>query len=475
MPVFSPKLVEPKEASVSSELRSILVLTFPVIFTRLSFALLHLVDAWMLGRLGKVELASVASSGLLIAVLVRFGTGYFASVTVYVSQSLGKNSVVNCACYGWQGIYAALILGVGLTSLHGLSGWIFGLFGHEPEVMRYEIIYFELGLLSVLPQLASIAISNYLIGIHRTMMPMVAAVLGTIANVVLNYGLIFGALGFPAMGFAGAAVGTVVASLFQAILLFACFFRYNRLSFLELKSPRRFAERQLKMARIGVPAGFQEALDMFTWGVLLTWFIGIFGTAHLAAATVLTRLMYLAYLPAEGLAESLITIVGRSIGKGKITLAAKQADLVFRVNFVYMALVAVLFYIFRWEIMETFNDDPQVVMLGVSAMIFVSLFQLFDAANMTYLNALQGAGDNLWPALANGIICVVVFVGGGLLVVRVFPQLGALGVWGVATAYVAAQAISFWSRWARGTWRSIDLHDENEKSSPHSRLAKPLS
>ena len=114
-------------------------------------------------------------------------------------------------------------------------------------------------------------------------------------------------------------------------------------------------------------------------------------------------------------------------------------------------------------ILDFFSDDPEVILIGAGAMVFVSLFQFFDAMNISYLNALQGAGDNLWPSLANGVLCVVVLLGGGLVVVHFYPEAGSRGIWAVTGLYILGQGLAFRGRWMGGKWKSIDLFEDGDR------------
>ena len=198
---------------------------------------------------------------------------------------------------------------------------------------------------------------------------------------------------------------------------------------------------------MGLPAAIQGAIDILSWGVVLTMLIGSFGTAHLAAATILIRCMQISFLPSDGLAAALQTMVGESLGRKRAHEARNITNIGLRLIVGYMVGMGVAFYFLRTHIMHFFSDDPAVVEVGIKAMVFVSFFQLFDAFNVTFINALHGAGDTLWPMLMNAFLSVAILWLGGSAVIHYQPHLASYGVWLVASIYIFAQGACFYVRW----------------------------
>ena len=125
---------------------------------------------------------------------------------------------------------------------------------------------------------------------------MIGSICGMVANVVCNYALIFGAFGVPKLGFVGAAWGTVAASCLQAIIMLVLMVVWDRKQF--CRDTSKLSWRPI--TTMGLPAAIQGAIDILSWGVVLTMLIGSFGTAHLAAATILIRCMQISFLPSDG-------------------------------------------------------------------------------------------------------------------------------------------------------------------------------
>ena len=443
-----------------SKLARILKLALPLVVTNFSVAIMHFTDALFVSRLGEPCLAAITTPTMLVAVVAAFGASFFSSITTFVSQYLGAGDRPRVGQQAWHGLFLALYCGLAALLLYPLAPPILSVFQHEIAVFELEVSYLRVSLLSVPAAMGSMALSAYLFGLQRTGLAMAGAVTGILVNILLTYGLVFGRLGLPQLGFDGAAWGTVWAGLLELALLTALAFfpRSTRPYAAKIRfNPRE----QWAVTRIAFPAGVQGAVDLMSWGVAVVWLIGLFGTAHLAAANVLIRCMYLTFLPADGVAGALVTLVGNAIGAHRYRLARAEVRMAFTIIASYMLTVGIGYYIFRLEIMSAFSDNEEVIQIGVGAMIWVSLFQFFDALNVTYLNALLGTGDNLWPSIANVAFTLVILVGGGLCVFRFFPHMQSFGIWMVVAIYVLAQGIAFWARWQAGFWKFVDLLDND--------------
>lgn len=441
-------------------LRAMLDVGVPLICVNLGLTLMQVTDAWMLGHLGSDALAAVTPPGLLIFTVQCFAYGLLSAITTFVSQALGRGRAAHCGQLTWQGIYLAIGMGLASLLLWPVAPHIFAQFNNaSAHVEMLEIQYFQVCIFALLPALVAIAASNFFVGVQRNRFIVLASVLALTTNAVLNYGLIFGHFGLPELGFAGAAYGTVGAATVECVLLMAVFLFGRNAATYGTRNCTPNLRMQWMLLRVGIPAAVQSAIDAASWGILLTWLVAFYGTVHQAAATVLVRCMQVSFLPSEGIAVATLTLVGNAVGAGRPKAAERAGRLGFCLIAGYMTLMGGLMYAFRFEIMEAFSSDPEVIAIGASAMIFVSLLQLFDAMNVTYAHALQGAGDTLWPSVVNVLLVTVVLAGGGVFVVRFFPELGSQAIWALTAFYVFLVGTSFRRRWAGGRWKRLNLLD----------------
>ncbi len=435
-------------------------MAWPMIVTQASLALMQFADVWMVSHLGNHALAAITPATLMVLAIATFGLGYLTAVNTLVGQTFGAGDRRGCVLVTWQGIWSACAIGILALAFFPSARNLFSLFGHPPEVLALEVSYFEISLMAVLPQLLAVSIGNYFLATGQPKKAMVGTLVAVLSNIFLNYVLIFGALRIPALGFVGAAWGTLLASTIHGMLMLTMFLLQRGARRLDTHHSRISRKALGQLAKIGVHAGIQDSVELVAWGVVLVYLIGQFGDIHLAAASVLIRCMQLSFLPADGFGSALTALVANAIGAGRKDQAQELTRLGFLMTASYMVSIAIAVYVFRYPIMRFFTDDPKVISIGAQAMVYVSLFQVFDAMNVTFSNALQGAGDSAWPSWTNAILSSVILLGGGSLVVHLLPSLESFGIWSMAALYIAAQGISLTLRWHYGPWRLIDLRNE---------------
>ena len=428
-----------------------------MVITGCSSVLMLVTDALMVGRLGPEELAAVAPSGLLISLWLILGSETMTSVNTLAATAIGMRKPGEAGKYLWQGIFLSLVFGLVALASAWAAPFIFGRLmpTQEPRVLELEISYYQICLFSILPLTLTATLNHYFLACGRATLPMVSSLGGVLLNGVCNGVLIFGAGPIPAMGFAGAAWGTVIASSVQAVFLMGCLWAHGGLQEYGSRRVAVEGEKMMRILKFGLPSGVQGGVDLFSWGVMLTWLIGHFGYKHLAAQTILVACIRFSFAPAAGLGSALATLVGHAQGERNFLLAKRYARLAFGMIAWYMTLMAVVYMAGRYWILRAFTDDPEVIAIGSAGMIYVALFQFFDAMNVTYINALQGAGDTAWPTAWQLILTVTILVGGGLGVIHFFPHWESMGVWLVAAVYVICQGLVFQARWSKGRWRMV--------------------
>ncbi len=439
--------------------RRLLQLGLPMVVTGYSTVLMMVTDALMVGRLGPEELAAVTPAGLIVGLLLVFGSETLTSVNTFAATSLGAKRPWEAGRHAWQGIYAAILFGLAVLAYSPTAEVVMRtlLPSVGERILALEVSYFQICLLSVLPTMVVSALSGFFVACERPWIPMATSVGGVLLNAGLNYALIFGTDQIPAMGFVGAAWGTVMATAAQAGFLLSCFLGMKSLRVYGHRAWRFSRQRMTQLLKVGVPSGVQGALDLFSWGVLLAWLIGHFGYKHLAAQTILSACIRFSFAPAAGLGQALATLVGKAQGERDFLQAKRLCKVAFLIISTYMAIMGVIYFCAKGTIMSWFTDDPEVIALGVQGMIWVAAFQYFDAMNVTYIEALQGAGDTAWPTAMQIILTACILVGGGTLMIRYHSAWESSGVWAVAAIYVACQGLAFRIRWQRGKWRRIRL------------------
>ena len=191
--------------------REVANLAAPLIVSTGAIGIQEFVDRMFLSWYSTDSIAAALPSGILIFTLLSLFLGTTMYVSTFVAQYFGAGRHDSIGPSAWQGIYVALI-GAGICFvLVPLAPTLFKAIGHPPEIQELEIVYFRIMCCGAFFPLASAALSGFFAGLGRTAPVMWVNVAATGVNVLLNYVMIFGKLGFPRMGLAGAAIATVIS------------------------------------------------------------------------------------------------------------------------------------------------------------------------------------------------------------------------------------------------------------------------
>ena len=442
-----------------TSLKYMLKLAGPMVVTNISFTIMQFVDRFMVSRLGTTALAAILPASFISFIPASFLLGVMTSLNTFVSQSLGRGEKKDCSNYCWQAIYMGLVYFVFvLAIMWPAAPWIFRTLGHEPAVVSMEVVYLRIILYAQLVGVFIWSSSQFFMGIHRPIITMYAAVCAQVVNVTANYVLIFGKFGFPAMGIAGAAWGTFIGIVVGAAIRMVMFLSGDVNSTFDCRRTIRLNFAKIgDLLKVGFPAGFGFMVSMTFWGIILFGMVGRFGKEPLAATSAVFSCMNVSFMPIVGIGTALTAAVGRSIGRGRKEVAIKQTRVCLRVGLLYMGLVGLCFFVFRNALMAFWSSDDKVIEAGVSIFVCAAIFQVFDATVIIYNGSLRGAGDTVWLAVISTLGASLLLGLGGYLMVRFFPELGALGPWIAATANIIAVGLANRWRFKSNRWMQIDL------------------
>jgi MATE family multidrug resistance protein len=443
------------------------MLALPIIGSMISQTVMQFVDFAMVSRLGTDATAAVMPAGIAVFCFVSFGMGVLSMINTFVSQSLGRQELRECGAYMWQGLYLAGLLAAVVTPFILVVEPFFQWVGHEPAVQVLEIRYARIMMVSVFPAMAGMVLGNFFTGIHRPAIGLVAMVIANILNLIANYLLIFGHFGFPRLGIAGAAWGTVVAGAVQGLLLFAWMLRPTlRHQFGTLAKWRPNARRLWKVFITGLPAGLQHAADIVTWTAFTLVLVGrqigpdgkvTFDPVQQAASNIAIRYLHLAFMPSIGLGIATSAAVGRAIGQGAKPLARTTVRWATLFAMLWMGGVGLAYWLLGGMMAGAFSEDPAVIEWARRLLLLCAVFQLFDALGIVSSFALRGAGDIFVPALIMMGCALVFLIGGGYALSVWWQAGGSLGPWLAATVYISILGSTLWARWQFGPWEKIEL------------------
>jgi MATE family multidrug resistance protein len=441
-----------------TEVRRLLVLAAPMIGTMISRMALGFTDFVMVSWLGTEATAAISPATIFVFSVLCVGMGAATSIQTFSAQAHGRRMHREAAAYAWQGFYIAAVFGLLSLPAMQLAGPFWRLVGHAPAVQQMEVAYCRIAFWCMGFSIICASLDGFFNGIQKPTVGLISILVSVVFNAVANYVLIFGKLGMPAMGIRGAAVATLIAWGIRAGMLTAVFLsrEFNR-GFGTRTAWRFHPDRFRAILHLGGPIALQWVLDIGSWFVFLTLLMGRFGTKAMAASNIGLQLMHASFMPAIGLGIGVCTLVGHAIGERKPDLAVRRAKAGMLATGVYMGLIGILFWVIPRPLISLFSNDADVLRLGVGVLIWAGIFQVFDAAQIVYVNALRGAGETRWPAVVVAAHCWIIFIAGGYLATKLAPQWGYHGPWMTCTLYIILLGLALWRRFAGGKWRKIEL------------------
>jgi MATE family multidrug resistance protein len=454
------KVNEPPDAAPSfrAELRQLLVLAGPTVGAKLSHMALGFTDFIFVSQLGTEATAAISPGTLFVFIVLCLGMGCVTSVQTFTAQAMGRREPQRAAPFVWQAIYAGLAFLLLTIPLNHVQRTFWTWVGHPTAVMEMEIAYCDVAMWSMGLAIMCVGLEGFFNGIQRPSVELVSILVAIAFNVVADYALIFGKLGCPEMGIAGAAVATVMAWGIRVILMLAIFLSPSvNAQFKTRHSWRWNAARMRDILSMGGPIGLQWFLDVASWFVFLTLMMARFGTATLAAANIALQLMHLSFMPAVGIGVAVNSLVGHAIGAKRLDQAIRHARAGLVTMMTYMVTAGLVYWLGRYPLMGLLSRDPSVIAAGAGILIWAAIFQAFDAMCINYIFALRGAGDTRWPSFLVIFHCWVTFILGGTLMMRLAPGLGIHGPWMMCTLYIILIGVSLRYRWRRGAWKKIEL------------------
>ncbi|HUG42058.1 MAG TPA: MATE family efflux transporter [Longimicrobiales bacterium] len=421
------------------EFRSLLQLALPIVVVQVGLMLMGVVDTLMVGRVSAAALAAVALGNLYFFGIAIFGMGVLFALDPLISQAVGARDGVAVA----RGVQRGLVLAVALAALSLLPLLVvepvITLLRQPPDVIPLAAGYVHAATGGLPAFLAFVVLRQTLQAMDRVR-PIVVAILGAnVVNAFLNWALVFGHLGMPALGPIGTGWASTISRwtmLIALVLLTA-----ERLGpYLRPAGREVLRLRPLvRMIRLGLPIGAQLQLEMGAFAAVAL-LMGWLGTAQMAGHQIAINLASLTFMVPVGIAQAASVRVGQAVGRGDPGAArmAVKASLVAGASF--MAFTALLFLTMPGPLTALYTDEGQVARIAIALIPVAGVFQVFDGLQVVAAGVLRGIGDTTAPFVANLLAFWLIGIPISLWLGFRTPA-GPVGLWWGLVAGLAAAAI----------------------------------
>jgi MATE family multidrug resistance protein len=386
-----------------------------------------------------------------------------AYLTTFVAQYFGAKNFEMIGPSLWQSLYVSIAGGLLLLLLIPFSDNMFDFIGHAQSTRKLEIEYFTAICFSALPTALVAALSAFFTGLGNTRIIIWINLAGLVSNVIFDYLIIFGNMGFPALGITGAGYATALANVAAAILgIILVFTKANEKLYSVISGWKINFDLMKRFIKYGIPSGMQWALEGLAFSVFLI-IIGRMenGSAALAASGIVVTIMMLSILPGLGFAQAGMVLMGQHLGEKKPAQAEISTWSTLQVALMYIIPVGVSFILFPEFFLRWFHNsaDPvmwqQVAIITPVLLVYVGFFTSFDCTNLVFSFALKGAGDTRFVTLVALIIPWPLMI----LPTWLLKDLdkAVYLAWMTASVYIVIQALVFWRRFAGGKWKKMSV------------------
>lgn len=451
MSLSIPTSPRPKDQGLSYEVRRTLLLAMPLIIGQLTSFGMNFVDTVMAGRLGQVDLGAIAIGSSVWSAGLLFVLGVLMTVPPVVSQFDGAGRRSQAGESTRQALWIALVLGVLMFFTMRHVDWIKDWLDVDAEVATLSLEYLRAISWGAPAFCCMLVLRFFSEGAGMTRPTMYIGLLGIVLNIPLNYILMFGKLGFPAMGAVGCGWATATIFWIQLIALalyigyrdfyreFALFSRFSRPNWREISG----------LLKIGLPIGIMIFFEgsLFVGAALL---IGTLGALPIAAHQVAINFAAMAFMVPLGLAGAISVRVGNAIGRGDPS-AARTAGLVgIGLAMVFGACSALFMFSFPHTIARLYTPDQAVIELAAQLLLLAAVFQVADGMQAAAAGALRGLKDTRLPMIYSILsYWVIGMTIGWWLTFR--QDFGPHGMWYGMIAGLTVAAILMCSRFLRRT------------------------
>lgn len=402
-------------------------LALPVVVAQVGLMLMGVVDTLMVGRVSATALAAVALGNLYVFTIIVPGQGTLMVLDPVVAQAVGARDAEGVA----RGVQRGLVLAVFLTLITSvvlLPVERMLLLMHQPApLVPIATSYVLISIPGIFPFLAFIVLRQSLQALGEMRVMIAVIVVANVCNAFLNWVLVYGHLGSPAMGAPGSAWATCISRWLMAVLLLAFGWRSLHSSLVPWRRETLHLTPLVAMLRMGIPIGLQQLLEYGAFaaiGILM----GVLGTREMAAHQIAINLASLTFMVPLGVGAAAAVRVGHAAGAADGDAARESARAALICGVGFMICSALIFLLMPRAIAALYTGDEPVLMLAAMLIPIAGVFQVFDGLQAVAGGILRGLGDTRVPFLINlagfWLVGLPVSVGLGF-----YTSLGARGLW----------------------------------------------
>lgn len=379
-----------------------LALAAPLVVAEIGWVSMGTVDTLMVGRLGAESIAATGLATMIFFTVAVFAMGLLLGLDPLVAQAFGAGRLDECHRWLVAGVWTAAgasLPAVGIVYALRAALVVWGL---PPGVLALTELYLGVLVWSLPPFLFYVAFRRYLQAMNIVRPVTVTLLAANVVNAAVNWILIFGRFGAPALGLRGSAIATVVARTFMAVVLLVVIgVNQARMTTKLRDTPLGVDLARIRtLVRIGLPAAGQVLFEVGVFA-MATALAGRVSADALAANQIALNMASLTFMVPYGVGSAGAVRVGQAIGRLDLPGARAAGWTAIALGVSFMALASSVFLTVPAALVRAYTHDESVIALGVALLFVAAIFQLFDGLQGVTTGVLRGAGDTRTPMFWN--------------------------------------------------------------------------
>ncbi|MFN0059435.1 MAG: MATE family efflux transporter [Planctomycetota bacterium] len=382
------------------EIKHLLRLAIPVVITQLGLMAMGIVDIAMVGPLGIDAIGAVSLGEVWVFGTTVVAMGLLFGLDPLLAQAHGARDTRSVGLGLQRGLVMAVALSVPLMVLWTYTGDAMKLLGQDPDLIREAQRFADAQIFSAAPVLIFNVLRQFLQCRNQVLPIVCVTIAANLFNYAGNWVFVYGNLGCPALGVYGSGLATGVTKvlLMGGLATWILVRRLGADVWIPWSRAALHMSGFLQICRYGLPVAVQVALEV--WLFQATSLIaGKLGTSELAAHIITLKIASLSFMMPLGISIASAVRIGNLIGAGDRPGAQRAAWLAFGLGAAIMAVWALVFVIFRWELSTFFTTDQEVIALSAAIFPIAAAFQIFDGLQAVGAGILRGNADTLPAAL----------------------------------------------------------------------------
>ena len=367
---------------------------WPILVSLIMEQLLGMTDTAFLGRVGEVELAASAIAGVYCMAIFITGFGFGVGSQIIIARLKGEGNYAETGNIFWHGVYFLICLAVLVIFLSELfSPWLLGLLIESPEISAAAMDYVRWRLVGLIFAFVTVMFRAFYIGTTQTATLTLNSIVMVLSNVVFNWILVFGKLGFPALGIAGAAIGSTLAELVSLIFFIVYTATMTDCTKYGLNKRIKFSWKKLwYILTVSIWTMIQNFFSVSTWFIFFM-FVEHIGERALAISNLIRSISGFLWVFVSAFASTCSSLVSNLIGEGHTDSVPRLIRRVIKLAYIPVTILAVLFAIFPEHVLRIYTDMPDLISDSVPSLFVLCFSYLFTCPALICFNAVSGTGN----------------------------------------------------------------------------------